>query len=89
MGPVEQLLNDRGSVYGPPEVNHRRIAALVSAYLEHEITAEQAAMIVLLVKVARLIQTPDHQDSIDDIIGYAECYRQIVDAGTGKHRRTA
>jgi hypothetical protein len=80
MGTVEQLLEDRGSVYGRPEVNHRRIAALMSAYLEHEVTPEQAAMLVLLVKVARLIQTPDHEDSIDDIIGYAECYRQIVRA---------
>jgi hypothetical protein len=43
-----------------------------------------------LVKVARLIQTPDHADSVDDLAGYAECYRQILDAeaaGTGKHRR--
>ena len=78
MGTVEQLLAERGEVYGPPEVNHRRIADLVSTYLEHEITPAQAAMIVLLVKVARLIQTPDHEDSIDDIIGYAECYRACV-----------
>lgn len=77
---TDDLLAERGAVYGHPAVNHRRIAALVSAYLEHEITPEQAAMIVLLVKVARLIQTPDHMDSIADIHGYADCYKQIIEA---------
>lgn len=77
---VEQLLQERGGVYGPPEINHRRIAALWSVFLEHEVTPAQAAMCMALVKVARLIQTPDHDDSIDDLVGYAEVYRACVEA---------
>jgi hypothetical protein len=91
MSGTQQLLEDRGGVYGPPITNHRRIASLWSTYLEHDVTPAQAAMCMALVKVARLIQTPDHADSVDDLAGYAECYRQILEAeareGSGKHRR--
>lgn len=62
---------DRQAVYGPPLVNHQRIAALWSAYLEHEVTPAQVAMCMGLVKVARLIQTPDHTDSFVDLAAYA------------------
>jgi len=77
---TESLLAERGQVYGPPHVNHRRIAALWSGYLEHEVTPSQAAMCMLLVKVARLIESPDHADSMDDLAGYLEVYRDCREA---------
>lgn len=76
---TDELLNTRGSVYGHPRPNHERIAALWSVVLEREVTADQAALCMLLVKVSRLVQTPDHADSIADLAGYAEVYRRIVE----------
>lgn len=75
---IAGLLAVRGSAYGSPLINHQRIADLWSAYLRTEITAEQAAMCMALVKVARLIQSPDHADSLHDLAGYVEVYRQII-----------
>ena len=75
---IAGLLAVRGSAYGSPLVNHQRIAELWSAYLRTEIKPEQAAMMMALVKVARLIQSPDHADSIHDLAGYVEVYRQII-----------
>lgn len=69
---------DRNKNYGKPLTNHQRIAGLWSIYLEQEITPAQAAMCLALVKVARLIETPDHQDSPIDLAAYAAIYGEIV-----------
>jgi hypothetical protein len=69
---------DRNKNYGDPLTNHTRIAALWSIWLETEITPAQAAMCLALVKVARLIQTPDHQDSPVDFCAYGAIYGEIV-----------
>ena len=61
---------DRNKNYGKPLTNHQRIAGLWSIYLEQEITPAQAAMCLALVKVARLIETPDHCDSFVDGAAY-------------------
>lgn len=67
-----RLINgERDQVYGPPVVNHRRIAALWSAYLDHEITASEAAIMLGLVKISRLAASPDHEDSYTDLAAYA------------------
>jgi hypothetical protein len=34
---------------------------------------------MLLVKVSRLAESPSHQDSIKDIIGYAAIYNELLD----------
>jgi hypothetical protein len=61
---------DRNKNYGKPLTNHQRIAGLWSIFLEQEITPAQAAMCLALVKVARLIETPDHLDSFIDGAAY-------------------
>jgi hypothetical protein len=61
---------DRNKNYGSPLTNHTRIAKLWSVWLETEITPAQAAMCLVLVKVARLIETPDHLDSFIDGAAY-------------------
>jgi hypothetical protein len=79
MAAVDDLLAERGKAYGHPRPNHERIARLWSVILGVEVTPEQVALCMVQVKVSRLVQTPDHADSIDDIAGYAEVLRQIVD----------
>lgn len=72
---------ERGEVYGDPLDNHRRIASLISAWLGHKVKPSDVAMMMVMVKQGRLIQTPDHGDSIDDAAVYLDFYRRFVEAG--------
>jgi len=77
---VISTIHERGAVYGHPYYNHKRISELWSAYLDHPISASQAALCMALVKVSRLTETPDHQDSIQDAIAYLSIYKTVLEA---------
>jgi hypothetical protein len=62
---------ERSKVYGDPRVNHDRIARLFSVVLGIEVTASTACLLMACVKIARLVQTPDHLDSLVDLAAYA------------------
>jgi hypothetical protein len=72
-------LHDRGKIYGSSRTNHERISELWSAYLGDYISPMQVSCCMLLVKVSRLAESPSHQDSIKDIIGYAAIYNELLD----------
>lgn len=61
---------ERDKNYGTPFENHLRIAKMWSVILEKEITPSQVALCMAAVKIARLIETPDHLDSFVDGCGY-------------------
>ena len=68
---AKQLVNkDRAEIYGDSKTNHDRIAKLWSVILDKEITYQQVIMCMTALKLARLIQTPDHTDTWTDICGY-------------------
>jgi hypothetical protein len=71
-----KAVKDRDSHYGSPKQNHERIAALWSTLLGFPVTPVQVAMCMVGVKLARLMETPDHADSAVDIAGYAACIRE-------------
>ncbi len=71
-------VKQRREVYGEPNEYFMRFADLLSAYLEHPVSPEQSAMIMLLGKVARLISSPTHRDSCVDIAGYLDCYARVT-----------
>ena len=75
---IANTLTERGAVYGSAATNHRRISELWSGYLDTYISPEQAAMCMLLVKVSRLSESSQHDDSLRDLIGYACVYRKII-----------
>lgn len=62
---------DRAKIYGDARENHERIATMWSAILGQDLTADQVYMCMIAVKLARLANTPDHEDSWVDIAGYA------------------
>jgi hypothetical protein len=84
----------RSKDYGDKYENHVRIAKLWAMWLSErtrtwavdgqeerpgvEITPYDAAMMLLLVKVARLMHSPGHQDSHIDIAGYASISEEIA-----------
>jgi hypothetical protein len=69
---------DRNKNYGDPLTNHQRIAGLWSVFLETEVSPAQAAIMLALVKVARLIETPDHLDSFIDGAAYFSIAGEIA-----------
>lgn len=68
---------DREKNYGSALTNHQRIASLWSTFLQTEITPAQVAICMGLVKVARLIETPDHLDSFIDLAAYSAISGEI------------
>ena len=72
-------LNERGADYGDMRVNLDRIARQWSVTLETDVTAAQVALCMVQLKAARLVQTPDHQDTIRDLIGYGLIYKELTD----------
>ena len=69
----------RGENYGDVRQNHQRIASLWSVVLGQDVTPEQVALCMTCLKVARLIETPAHEDSWVDIAGYGACGAEIAD----------
>lgn len=69
---------DRNKAYGPPLLNHQRIAAIWSVVLGIEVTPSQVALCMAGVKLARLAQTPDHLDSFIDGAAYMAIAGEIA-----------
>ena len=61
----------RAKDYGEAYDNHERVAKLWSSVLNINVSVSQVYMCLLLLKVARLVVTPNHKDSWIDIAGYA------------------
>lgn len=74
-------VKQRHATYGSPKPNFDRITGLWNAYktpgMDVMFTAADVAIMMALVKVARLMETPDHVDSWVDIAGYAGCGAEV------------
>lgn len=64
-------ISERGLSYGHPADNMQHTAMLLSAYLQTPIHDYQVAGIMVLVKLARTNQSPQHIDTWIDMAGYA------------------
>jgi len=73
----EKLVMERGAVYGHPLDNFTNIATAEAVLDKCPDVAVRHALKMIWLKVTRLVETPDHQDSIDDIKGYAETINMI------------
>ena len=64
------LLNGpRQEQYGPPAGSLKRIATLWTAYLGHDVTAKDVALLMALLKIAR--EAYHHkEDNLTDAAGY-------------------
>lgn len=81
----------RQEAYGSPVDNLNCIADLWSTFLSRRksaqygrdcggvcITGQDVAAMMILLKLARLAQTPEHKDSLLDSVGYAACYAEFL-----------
>ena len=81
---------ERAKDYGDKLQNHQRIADLWNTWLResrkgenmasegNEIHPYDVAMMMMLVKVARLMHSPGHQDSHIDLAGYSSILEEIA-----------
>jgi len=81
--------------YGDKTQNHERIAHLWNMWMhethgkssglvnDNHITAYDVAVMMLLLKIARLMHSPGHTDTHIDIAGYAACMEEISSAMAG------
>ena len=76
---VKETVEARRKAYGSPKQNMEDIAALWTVVFRHRFkcpddcfNATDVTQFMRLVKEARLATTPDHHDSLEDIIGYVD-----------------
>lgn len=63
----------RNTTYGDPKDNFADIAALWNTYTDASFKSTDVALMMILVKVARLMNKPNDKDGWLDIAGYAAC----------------
>ena len=63
--------------YGQPEDNFARIACLWEAYMGIEFSSVDVAMMMALLKIARIASGHATEDSFIDLAGYAACGGEI------------
>jgi len=74
---VQKLVVEKGKVYGHP------LDSFADATWGKEVLSKckddevRHALEMIWLKMCRLVRTPDHKDSIDDIAGYAEVIHMI------------
>jgi hypothetical protein len=75
----EYVTTDRAATHGNAEDNFLRTAELWNAYLGVDnISATDVAVMLALLKVARIRSNPNHADNWIDIAGYAACGGEIA-----------
>lgn len=85
-----ETVKGRGLNYGKPEDNFQRIALIWNAHMVNRfgleaapvLTPQDVSMMMILLKVARLQNSPEHHDSWVDVAGYAACGGEIASGRT-------
>lgn len=78
----EAVFGERQQAYGHPLEDFMRASKLMEAYLatrpQGTLRAHDIPLMMILIKMARLMETPNHRDSVVDIAGYAQAYARTV-----------
>jgi hypothetical protein len=95
------IYGDREKTYGHPAKNLNTIAQLWNTYFDsisakdknvsvQYVNAQDVAVMMILLKVARLANTPGHEDTLVDICGYAALIERVQDCppSDGKNLNT-
>ena len=80
------VCGERETDYGPPENNFQRIADLWSAYTGYIFTSVDVAMMMALLKIAR-VAAGGTDDSFVDLAGYAACGAEIYTEGESEQEQ--
>lgn len=75
---IKTITQDRQNQYGAPENSFAEIAKLWSVYLDVPLTAHDVAMLMSLLKIARIKTGEFKPDNYIDLAGYAACACEIT-----------
>ena len=76
---IQKVTQQRGSVYGHPKTDFGRASRMKAVVAECKDPLMRHVLEMICVKVARLIETPGHLDSLIDIAGYARTGVMVTD----------
>lgn len=74
----DYVTKDRDATHGDAERNFQTIAAYWSTHLGHPVTAPDVAVMMTLLKLARIKSNPGHADNWIDGAGYMACGGEIA-----------
>jgi len=90
---MNAVAGDRMEDYGAPSENYKRIAGLWNSYFHcdfpdkgRDLNEIDAVVLMILTKIARLVESPDHYDSWKDIAGYAAVGWAVSSAPEGEKK---
>lgn len=75
---AQDLLDSRLAVYGERVKNMTDVAKVFSGILGVEVRPDQVPLLMIGYKTVRASGTPDYEDNIKDIEGYALMFREII-----------
>lgn len=73
------VCKDRAATHGDMEDNFATIAEHWTTYLGTEVSAIDVAVMMGLLKIARIKSNPKHEDNWIDLAGYAACGGEVAD----------
>lgn len=74
----EYVTRDRNAQHGAPENTFGMIAAYWSAHLDHPVTSADVAVMMTMLKLARLKANPANVDNWADGCGYLACGGELA-----------
>ena len=83
---MKLLEGKREHEYGNKKENHENIANLWSAYLDHNVSAHDVAILMLLLKIARAKIGNPSADTYIDMVGYSAIAGELSNEDSKKHR---
>lgn len=75
------VTRDRNGAYGEPEDLFAVIAALWSVHLGYAVNRTDVALMMTMLKLARIRANPGHRDSWVDAAGYLACGAEVAGVG--------
>ena len=82
---LKLLRGKRQHEYGDKKINHENIAKLWSVYLDIKISAHDVAMLMLLLKIARVKFGNPSSDTYVDMVGYSAIAGELGDENNKKY----
>ena len=77
---AHRLVNgDRGRDYGPPWIDHQRVADIVNAWTGSDLSATDVQRVLVAVKLARMAESPRKRDHYVDAAGYLDCLWRTIE----------
>ena len=77
-----EMYKDREALYGHPGPAFKRLTEAAAVLgIGPEKGELNHALYMILLKITRLQESPDHRDSLLDIVGYVRTYEQCLEDG--------